>query len=50
MPEAVLELQKAGLKEIILASVIPREDVAFVPNGGYLRDEMLANAKQLNSS
>ena len=37
--EAVLELKKAGLKEIVLTSIIPRDDVAFVPYGGYLKDE-----------
>ena len=37
--EAVLELKKAGLKEIVLTSIIPREDVAFVPYGGYLKEE-----------
>ena len=36
---AVLELKKAGLKEIILTSIIPRDEVAFVPYGGYLKDE-----------
>ena len=37
--EAILELKKAGLKEIVLTYIIPREDVAFVPYGGYLKDE-----------
>lgn len=37
--EALLELKKAGLKEIVLTYVIPREEVAFVPYGGYLKDE-----------
>jgi nucleotide-binding universal stress UspA family protein len=37
--ESLLELKKAGLKEIVLTFVIPREDVAFVPYGGYLKDE-----------
>jgi len=37
--ESLLELRKAGLKEIVLTFVIPREDVAFVPFGGYLKDE-----------
>jgi nucleotide-binding universal stress UspA family protein len=37
--ESLLELKKAGLKEIVLTFVIPREDVAFVPFGGYLKDE-----------
>ncbi len=37
--ESLLELKKAGLKEIVLTFVIPKEDVAFVPYGGYLKDE-----------
>ncbi len=37
--EAVLELKKAGLEEIVLTYIIPREDFAFVPYGGYLKDE-----------
>ncbi|MGB8337111.1 MAG: universal stress protein, partial [Desulfobacterales bacterium] len=37
--EAILELKKAGLKEVVLTYVIPREEVAFVPYGGYLKDE-----------
>jgi nucleotide-binding universal stress UspA family protein len=37
--EAVSDLHASGLREIILAYVIPREEVAFVPYGGYLKDE-----------
>jgi len=37
--ESILELKKAGLKEIVLSYVIPRDDVAFVPYGGYMKDE-----------
>ena len=37
--KSLLELKKAGLKEIVLTFVIPKEDVAFVPYGGYLKDE-----------
>lgn len=37
--EAMLELKKAGLQEVVLTYVIPREEVAFVPYGGYLQDE-----------
>jgi nucleotide-binding universal stress UspA family protein len=37
--ESLLELKKVGLKEIVLTFVIPKEDVAFVPYGGYLKDE-----------
>ncbi|KPK36320.1 MAG: hypothetical protein AMK70_02655, partial [Nitrospira bacterium SG8_35_1] len=32
-------LKDAGLKEIILSHVISREDVGFVPFGGYLKEE-----------
>jgi nucleotide-binding universal stress UspA family protein len=34
-----LALKKAGLKEVILTYIIPREEVGFVPYGGYLKDE-----------
>lgn len=37
--ESILELKQAGLKEIVLTHVLPREDVAFVPYGGYLKEE-----------
>lgn len=37
--EAVLDLKHADLEEVILTYVIPREDVAFTPYGGYLEDE-----------
>jgi nucleotide-binding universal stress UspA family protein len=37
--EAVLALKKAGLREVILIYVIPREDVSFVPYGGYMKEE-----------
>ena len=37
--ESVLELRHAGLKEIVLAHVIPRDKVGFVPYGGYLKEE-----------
>ena len=36
---AYLELKKAGLKEVVLTYIIPQEDVAFVPYGGYLKAE-----------
>ncbi|MFH1982138.1 MAG: universal stress protein [Pseudomonadota bacterium] len=46
---AVLTLKAVGLKEIVLVAVIPRDDVAFVPYGGYdkagedrVREEMSA--------
>lgn len=37
--KTVLELKAAGLKKVVLAHVIPREDVAFVPYGGMLKEE-----------
>ena len=37
--ESLLVLKDAGLKEIILCHVISREDVGFVPFGGYLKEE-----------
>jgi nucleotide-binding universal stress UspA family protein len=36
--ESLYELKKAGLKEVILAYIIPEEEVAFVPYGGYLKE------------
>jgi nucleotide-binding universal stress UspA family protein len=36
--ETVMELKKAGLKEIILTYIVPRDEVAFVPYGGYLKE------------
>ncbi|UCF82740.1 MAG: universal stress protein [Desulfobacteraceae bacterium] len=37
--ESLLELKAVGLEEVILTYIIPREEVAFVPYGGYLKDE-----------
>lgn len=37
--ESLLDLRKTGLKEVLLQYVIPREDVGFVPYGGYLKEE-----------
>lgn len=37
--KTVLELKAAGLKKVILAHVIPREDVEFVPYGGTLKED-----------
>lgn len=37
--ESVLDLRDAGLEEIVLTYIVPREDVAFVPYGGYMKDE-----------
>ncbi len=36
---ALLELKEAGLEEVILLHVIEREKVAYVPYGGYLKEE-----------
>lgn len=38
--KTILELKAAGLKKIVLAHVIPREEVAFVPYGGTLHDDL----------
>ena len=37
--EPLLVLKNAGLREILLYYVIPRDEVGFVPFGGYLKDE-----------
>lgn len=37
--ETLLDLKKAGLHEIVLVYIIDREEVSFVPYGGYLKDE-----------
>jgi nucleotide-binding universal stress UspA family protein len=37
--ESLLVLKKAGLRQIILCHVISREEVGFVPYGGYLKEE-----------
>jgi nucleotide-binding universal stress UspA family protein len=36
--KSLLELKAAGLKKVVLAHVIPREDVSFVPYGGRLKE------------
>jgi nucleotide-binding universal stress UspA family protein len=36
--KSLLSLRRAGLEEIILTHIIPREEVAFVPFGGYLKN------------
>ena len=36
---AYLDLKKAGLKEVVLTYIIPQEEVAFVPYGGFLKEE-----------
>ncbi len=37
--ERLLILKDVGLKEIILCHIISREDVGFVPFGGYMKEE-----------
>jgi len=37
--QSLLVLKDAGLKEIVFCYIIPREDVGFVPYGGYLKEE-----------
>ncbi len=37
--ESLFVLKEAGLREIVLLHVIPREEVGFVPFGGYLKEE-----------
>jgi len=37
--KSLLDLKSAGLEEILLTYVIPREKVAFVAYGGYLKEE-----------
>jgi len=36
---SLLDLKLAGMEEIILTHIIPRDQVAFVPYGGYLKGE-----------
>ena len=36
--KSILELEKAGLKKVVLAHIIPREDF-LVPYGGYMKDK-----------
>jgi len=37
--KSLLDLKMAGLEEILLTHIIPRDEVAFVAYGGYLKDE-----------
>ncbi|BAU24148.1 hypothetical protein THC_1789 [Caldimicrobium thiodismutans] len=41
----ILALKKAGLEEIILLHVIPREEVSYVPFGGFLKERALELAE-----
>jgi len=44
--KSILDLKAAGLKEIVLTHIIPLEESAFVPYGGYLKEaEEHARAK-----
>lgn len=36
---AILTLKAVGLREIVLVCIISRDDVGFVPYGGYLKEE-----------
>ena len=36
--KTIMELKKVGLESIILTHIIPRDEVAFVPYGGYLKE------------
>ncbi len=38
--KSMLPLKAAGLKKVVLAHVIPREEVAFVPYGGTLKEDL----------
>jgi len=44
--EELLDLTEAGLKEIILVHVIERDEVAFVPYGGYMKEKEMAMRKK----
>jgi nucleotide-binding universal stress UspA family protein len=37
--ETLFALKKSGLREVVLQHVISRDDVGFVPFGGYLKEE-----------
>jgi nucleotide-binding universal stress UspA family protein len=37
--KSLLVLKEVGLKEVVLYYVIPREEISFVPYGGYLKQE-----------
>jgi nucleotide-binding universal stress UspA family protein len=39
--KTILELKQAGLESIVLTHIIPRDDVSFVPYGGYLKETEL---------
>ena len=39
--KTMMELKKAGLETIILTHIIPRDEVSFVPYGGYMKETEL---------
>jgi len=46
--KTIMELKKVGLESIILTHIIPRDEVSFVPYGGYLKEtetQMKAEAR-----
>ena len=36
--KTIMELKKVGLESIVLTHIIPRDEVSFVPYGGYLKE------------
>ncbi len=44
---AILTLKAVGLEEIVLACIISRDDVGFVPYGGYLKEEEERRRKEI---
>lgn len=38
--KSIIELKAAGLRKVVLAHVIPREEVGFVPYGGTLKEDL----------
>lgn len=46
--EALLDLTKTGLKEVVLVHVIQREEVAFVPYGGFMKEKEAHMKKKAN--
>ena len=38
--KTVLQLKAAGLKKVVLAHIIPQDDVAYVPFGGILKEDI----------
>ena len=39
--KTIMELKKVGLESIILTHIIPRDEVSFVPYGGYLKETVV---------